>query len=143
MNHLIYYIKVLIMAINLKKSKFYLIMGFLIIVFGAVSCSFYSKDAYLEDFASFVTEVEQNYQSYSEEDWLNADQKYEEYVGETYNNFRAELTNDDKKQVGKLKTKFQTVKIKHEAGQIMDDVSDGINQLHGVIEGVIETINNQ
>ncbi len=118
-------------------------MGFLIIVFGAVSCSFYSKDAYLEDFASFVTEVEQNYQSYSEEDWLNADQKYEEYVGETYNNFRAELTNDDKKQVGKLKTKFQTVKIKHEAGQIMDDVSDGINQLQGVMEEVIEIINNQ
>ena len=85
------------MAINLTKSKFYLIIGFLITIFFAASCSFYSKDAYLKDFSDFVMEIEQNYQSYSNEEWLVSEQEYEEYIGETYNYFSEELTNEDKK----------------------------------------------
>lgn len=131
--------------IGLSKTRKKFISDGIILCFSLllVGCSFYSKDTYLEDFSEFVTDVEQNYQSYSEEDWLSADQEYEEYVGETYNNFRAKLTDEDKKQVGKLKAKYQTVKIKHETGKMINDVSDGINQLQGVIEGVIGTINNQ
>jgi uncharacterized protein YxeA len=127
---------------NQTKSKLHLITGLLLAVLIVVSCTFYSKEDYLKDFASFVTEIEQNYKTYSDEDWSVKDQEYEEYTGESYNKFKAELTGDEKKQVGKLKAKYNTVKVKHKAEKIIDNVSDGINQLQGVVEGVIEAINN-
>lgn len=104
-------------------------------------CSRYSKDSYLEDFKNLITEVEANYVDYTDDDWTKKDQEYQTFIGDYYTKFETEFTNEDQKVIGNLKAKYQFIRIKTKTIKLIDQTSDGINQLEGAIEGVIQEIN--
>lgn len=104
-------------------------------------CSRYSKDSYLEDFKNFIGEVEANYVDFSDDDWTKRDQEYQTFIGENYVKFETEFTSEDQKVIGNLKSKYQFIRIKTKTKKLIDQASDGINQLEGAIEGVMQEIN--
>lgn len=126
-------------GVKIKKLSALQLFFLLIVTFG---CSSYSKDDYLTDFENFVLDVEIRYKNYSANDWEERDIEFQRFADEYYQQYKEELTNEDKKQVGKLKANYQTTKIKYNAGKIIDKVEDGLNQLEGIIESVTESISN-
>jgi hypothetical protein len=132
------------MTIDLMKWKSILRWGMFIAFFYAVAgCSVYSKEGYLDDFENFVSDVEANYDTYSGEDWELKDDAYQEYVGENYERYKAQLTDEDLHLIGKLQGRYLAVKIKYEAGTVADKVAEGVKQLEGIIEGLTESFGNQ
>jgi hypothetical protein len=107
-----------------------------------IGCSSYSKDDYLSDFTNFVSDTETEYKNYSADDWEERDIEFQRFTDEYYEQHREKLTHEDKKQVGKLKAKYQTIKIKYNADKIIDEAKDGLNQLEGIIESITESISN-
>jgi hypothetical protein len=129
-------------CITQKREK-YLISGMFILSIIILGCSFYSKDDYLKGFNAFIIKVEADYKTYSDEDWENKELEYQEYINSQYKKFKEKLTDEDVRSVGKLKGKYQAIKIKYEANKYIDKAVESINQLEGIVEGVIESINNQ
>jgi hypothetical protein len=122
-----------------KRTKLTIGISIFAVVF-LCSCVFYSKNDYLKDLASFVADVEANYLNYSDADWETADEKYREYTQVHYEKYKSELTSLDRKKIGKAKGKYNALKLKYQGKQLIDNISGGIEQVQGVIEGVIEEL---
>jgi hypothetical protein len=123
------------------KKLLTLQLFFLTIV--TIGCSSYTKDDYLNDFTNFILDVEIEYKNYSMDDWEERNLEFQQFTDEYYQQYKEELTTEDRKQVAKLKAKYQTIIIKHNAKELIDGISDGLNLLEGVVDGVLEEINNQ
>jgi tRNA nucleotidyltransferase/poly(A) polymerase len=106
-----------------------------------VSCS-PSKDRYLTEFSNFVKEIETNYKQYTDEDWEQKEIHYQQYIGKQYQRFEHKFSDSDQEQIGKLKGKYQTIKVKYQAEKFIDNASKNLQQLKGVIEGVMESVEN-
>lgn len=98
------------------------------------SCSFFTKDEYLKDFAEIVVDVEANAKNYTEEDWKLKEIDFLNYANELYNRFKGEFTEEDQKQIGRLKTKYLFAKSKFEMINLGEQIKDGINQIKGAID---------
>ncbi len=118
------------------------IAGISFLFFLMSGCAHYSKDNYLADFTDFISTVEAEYKDYSESNWVERDAEYQSFIGEYYEQYREKLTSEDQRAIGKLKAKYQTIKVKDSADRMIDKVGDGLKQLEGIIEGVTETISN-
>lgn len=71
-----------------------IIIGFVLTLI--FSCKPWSKEAYFEDFKSFMEEVRKNHDHYTEEDWREADEKYDKFSGEWYDDWEDEMTLKEK-----------------------------------------------
>jgi hypothetical protein len=117
-----------------QKAFYVLFIG----IWFFTSCSFYSKDDYLKDFNKFINDVETNFESFSEEDWKLKDADFQNYTTELYEKFKEELTDDDQKLIGKLKTKYLLVKSKSEMKNLGKQINDGLNQLKGAVDEIFK-----
>jgi hypothetical protein len=59
------------------------------------ACAPMTKESYLEKYDNFVTEVLENYKSYTDEDWRKMAEKHEQFSGQWYSKFEKELTLKD------------------------------------------------
>lgn len=122
----------------LVKWKFLIIMINILFFF---SCNSYSKDEYLKDFMEFVGDVEINYKNYTDEDWKLKELDFQNYTTELYTQFKEELTEDNQILIGKLKTKYLFAKSKSELKNLGEQIKDGINQIKGAINEVLDEDN--
>ncbi len=97
----------------------------------------YSKETYLKDFAQFVLETEQNYTNYTRQDWENTDLKYAKFTSELYQKVYSELASEDQRQVGKLKIRYETIKLKVEINNTIQSIKDGVEQTSGALEELV------
>lgn len=112
------------------------------VLFCITACnSFYTKDNYLNDFEQFVTQVETEYIHYIPQDWENADSEYEQYTSELYQKVYSELSSEDQRQIGKLKVRYEKVKLKSDIKGTIQSIKDGVDQVVGAIEEVIDSVN--
>lgn len=95
---------------------------------------FYNPEQYLSDYDRFVTRVENNYHEYSEDQWEKAETKYEKFNSILYNRVYEDLTPTDQQAIGKLKVRFEAVKLKYNFNHMKQEVKDGIEQLKGALE---------
>jgi type II secretory pathway component GspD/PulD (secretin) len=65
-----------------------------------------SKESYLEKYDDFVTDVSENYKSYSEKDWKKATQKHENFSGKWYETFENEFSLKDQIKIKANQTKW-------------------------------------
>jgi hypothetical protein len=94
------------MIINLIKRILFPILGFFVFACIMVGCSSFSKEDYLTDFLSFMSEVESNYKNYTDENWKAKELEYQKYVGEHYEKFKDDLTTKEKITVIGYQVKF-------------------------------------
>ena len=110
----------------------------LVIATTMFACSFYSKDKYLKDFHNFVLEVEENASNYTSSDWDYADMKFTEFTIDLYEDFRDELTDAELHEIGRLKGRYSSVRIKKEANTLLDRFEKGLKQVEGFLESFTE-----
>jgi hypothetical protein len=75
-----------------KINLFLLYISFFLLI----SCSPWSKDAYMKDYKSFIDDVSQKSQGYSDEDWKEADNKFKQFDSEWYEKFKDEMSLTEK-----------------------------------------------
>ncbi len=66
-----------------------------------------SKDAYLQDFNEFISEVSENCRTYTEEDWADRTETYNLLTGEWYEKFELELTTKEELKIASWILKWQ------------------------------------
>lgn len=97
-----------------------------------------TKDRYLVNFEDFVTDVEQNGVSYSEQDWEGISDEYDAFVGDYLEEYSDQLTKEDYKQIGRLKARYHKAWIKHASSQI----GNAFNASSQIAAGYLEEMGN-
>jgi hypothetical protein len=100
-----------------------------------VSCD---KTSYISSFERFVNSVAENQESYTAEDWEQADLEFENFIDSEYVKYQAKLTQEENQKIGKLKGKYLAIRAKSEADNFMNSLKNSFEQLDGMIEGFVE-----
>lgn len=69
-----------------------------------------SKEAYLDDFESFIESVESDYTNYSRLDWSEADEKFDLFSNEWYYKFENDLSIADEISIKGLEARYYIYK---------------------------------
>lgn len=67
----------------------------------------FSKESYLEDYKEFIEEVSNENDTYSDEDWEEADEQFEKFNEEWYAKFEEELSFTEKITVTKYNAEYK------------------------------------
>ena len=96
-----------------KQAEQYLIIGVLILLYSC-SCLLMTKEAYLNDYKDFITEVSNENSTYTENDWKDADEKFHKYSVECYNRFKDEILWKEQIVLYKYKAQYNLYKYKED-----------------------------
>lgn len=116
-------------------------ISFLILctIFVCTSCTKMKKNNKIKQYDKFVTEVTEKHKTYTDADWKKADEEYGKYcVFFEEEKIRNILTPDEKKEVAKLKGKYQGLRLKTKAKEKMKDAVDWLKEKGKYVEGVVE-----
>ena len=80
-----------------------------------------SSGRYLDTFEHFVSGVEKNGSKFNETDWKWANKKFSRLTGEWYDEFREELSTEEKLRVVSLKARYLAAKGKSMTGRLSDE----------------------
>ena len=121
-------------------KKLVLIYFPLLLVF-FTSCN--SSQSAIRDLESLLTEIEENYQSYTEEDWEKISLSYATIEEELA---KHEYTDEELKEIGRLKGRCVGYLAKQSIKDIEKQIDDLAKEIEGGIEGFMEifsTDNNE
>jgi hypothetical protein len=123
---------------NLLSYKTLFVFCFIAVL--NISCDvFYTKETYFKDFEQFVTSTENNFGEYNDIDWENSDIEYKQYTEELYQKVYSDFNENDQRQIGKLKARYEKVKFKYELKNSIQSIKDGAQQVIGAFEEVIDS----
>lgn len=111
-------------------------LSFLLVCICLCSCNSIQKKIFISKFESFVKDVELNYTKYNEEDWLNADEKYREFVDNQYLQFQSDLTQDENNHINALIGKYQALKIKAGILKVKNKIKDKLDQIITTVDEI-------
>lgn len=95
------------------------LLCFLIIL--CCQCSM-NKESYLKDFEKFVSKTEKNVIDLSDTQWEKVQTEFKAYNEKYYEQFKDQLTANDKIQIGFLKSKFSSFYLKREANKLKEQM---------------------
>jgi peptidoglycan hydrolase CwlO-like protein len=112
------------------------LIGFVVLIF--FSCN--SKNEPIDDLKDLSLELQENSNNYTEKDWEEAKQEYENIDNQLkqYN-----YTDEELKEIGKLKSKCSTYFMKSYIKSIRKDIHNFSKEIEGAAEGVREVINGE
>lgn len=88
------------------------------------SCAPLTKESYLERYDEFIDEIKEEYETYTEEDWLDKDEKLEKFSGEWYDKFEEELTLKEELKITGLKAKYGYYRMLKTVKETYHDIAD-------------------
>ena len=127
---------------NSNKIKISICLTFSLVFF-ITSCELNTKENYIKEFTNFIVDIETNYQTFTEEDWKTKEIEYEKFIGEKYEQFQAQFTDEDQQNIGKLKARYFKIVLKTGIEQLENDIKKGAKQLEGFIEEINSDTNNK
>lgn len=107
------------------------------ILFGITSCD--SSQSAIRDLEILLNEIEENHQSYTEEDWENMSLSYSAIEEELA---KYEYTDEELKEIGRLKGKCIGYLTKQSLNDLEKQIEDLTKELEGGIEGFLEVLSN-
>ncbi|MCG6191206.1 DUF6565 domain-containing protein [Maribellus maritimus] len=118
------------------NSSFRLIFVSLILVVSNGCQKPADKEAYLQNFRDFVERVKKYHDDYRKADWEWADKRFAQYSDKWYNDFKEELTTNEKIEVLTLKLEYQNLKepsvisdlLKGLKREDIDEIKDKIDE---------------
>ncbi|MDR1631674.1 MAG: hypothetical protein LBR97_02145 [Dysgonamonadaceae bacterium] len=102
-----------------------LIAGIAVVCLSA--CSPMSKEAYLERFDEFVSEVSDNYKTYDSKAWAKQSEKYNKFLDEWYSKFKDEFTLKDEISIKANQAKWYYYRN-------LDDATSTVKQLLDAVD---------
>ena len=118
-------------------KKLLLICLAFILLMGITSCD--SSQAAIKDLEVLLNEIEENYQSYTDEDWEAMSLSYSAIEEELA---KYEYTDEELKEIGRLKGKCMGYLTKQSLKNLEKQIKDLTKELEGGIEGFLEVLSN-
>ena len=118
-------------------KKLLLICLAFILLIGITSCD--SSQSAIKDLEVLLNEIEENYQSYTDEDWEAMSLSYSAIEEELA---KYEYTDEELKEIGRLKGKCMGYLTKQSLKNLEKQIKDLTKELEGGIEGFLEVLSN-
>ena len=115
----------------MKKVVCFTILAFAILMFP--SCD--KKQYAIDNLSDLVEKVEKNASDFTEEDWAEVNQQYDEIIAEID---KYDYSSDDSKRISKLKSKYSGIKTRHTFNKCVDGIDKTAKEVKGAIEGFAE-----
>lgn len=109
------------------------------ILFSLILFSCNSKSGPVDDLRDLSMELQENSNGYSEKDWEEAKQKYENIETQLQ---QYDYTDEELKEIGKLEGKCSTYFMKSYIKSIKRNIHNLSKEIEGAAEGVKEVINS-
>jgi len=94
------------------KKVLFLAACAMIVAIVASSCQTgYSKASYISKLEKFVTDVDENWKTYTDEDWAKADARMAAFE-EKYEKYADDFTKEEESKVSKLMSKYSIIRLK-------------------------------
>jgi len=91
------------------------------------SCAPMSKESYLKKYNNFISEISDNYKSYSDKMWEKQTKKYEKFTGKWYEKFKGDFTLLEKAKIKVNETKFHYYKTLSRSSATIKEWFDALN----------------
>ena len=115
---------------------------FVCLVFLMASClAPTNKKDYLTSFETFVENVEENHKKYNEKDWEYSEKRLDKFNAKWYNEFKEELTLEEKLKVKELVIRYHASKNDESLGKLLRDLFSngmGTNELSEDLQEYIQ-----
>lgn len=99
------------------------------------SCN--KKQNAIDNLSNFVEKVEKKAPEYTDEDWSNVNNEFNELIAEID---KYEYSVDDTERIAGLKGKYTGIKAKYTVNKFFNDIDKAAKEIKGVIEGFTEGI---
>lgn len=113
-------------------------LGVLVVAVCLSACSKMTKEEYLAEYQSFVTEVIQKSEQLDEKDWTKYDDDYKKYSVDLREKFEKEFTWKDQIVLAKLELQYNLFRskkaFKEQVGMIFKDVNEVKQQVKQYME---------
>jgi hypothetical protein len=123
--------------LKIKLSLFIILISLIL-----NSCQFNTKENYLNDFTSFIVDIETNYPKFTDEDWNSKEVEYKKFIGEKYDQFKTQFTEEDQQTIGELKARYFKIVLKSGLEELEQDIKEGVKQMEGFVEEIIDSNSN-
>lgn len=118
----------------MKKIYHYVLVLFAVLCMA--SCGADPQSA-LGRIETFISEVEECADTYSEEKWASVEQRFEAMCAQIEEN-RWQLTPEQESQYNKLRGRYQGARTKHSIMEAADELERKIKALPDILEGFVE-----
>ena len=123
----------------MKLNKTILVLLFIFSILLINSCSApWSKEEYLDDYASFIDEVASEYKSYTSKDWKKQDAKYAKFNGEWYKKFKKEYTWKEEVILAKYTVQYNIYNVKGDIDDLFTSVFGTRDEIEKKIKYYVE-----
>lgn len=100
-----------------------------------------SKTTPIEDLANLTEDVKVNGKSYSEKDWQVFTEDLE-LIDQELQQYREEYTDEEKKEIGRLKGTCLGYLTMHSAKKVKTKMEDALKEADGIVEGFSDAFVN-
>lgn len=105
-----------------RKSPLLLALTAVLMIIG--SCAPQTKEAYLEEYKEFISEVSEDYESFTNEDWERSLAEFRHFSDEWYLRFKDELTWKEQLEVGMYQVQYNLLRVKESSANFFDTYVD-------------------
>ena len=91
------------MFLCMRKS----LVPILFFCLGLMACKPLSKEAYLEKYSEFISEVSANYKQYTSDDWAKQSEKFVKFSENWYVLYENELTSSEKLKIAEYEVRWR------------------------------------
>jgi hypothetical protein len=113
----------------------------ILIVLLAVSCSFFdNKNTYIDDYSDFINDVSISGENFSDKQWSDSDSLYLLFSTDCYEQYKDELTKNERNQVNKLTGEYIALRAVSVGKGILSDIEDFGIQMESMIEAVLNEL---
>lgn len=102
------------------------------------SCHNESKERFMKEFETFISDVDTGAKNYSNADWQTADEQFAEYKDNQFPKWEDLMTPDEKDKVNKIIVKYQAIQVKREIKDVKNQIENAIDQTKQIYKEVIE-----
>ena len=125
---------------KMKNIVLTIILSFLVFSLIVCSCATgYSKKTYIESFEQFVCNIEDNWKTFTEDDWAKIQERMESFSNKT-DKYSKKYTEEDSVRVNNLEKRYRVVERKYTVKKEIDDVLDGVNDWFDRNEDYLELL---
>ena len=110
-----------------NKKRFYAnfsVFNLQLILFALLllaSCAPQTKESYLQDYQVFMQDVKEHYDTYSQKDWEEKDEKFKKFSEEWYEEYKEDLTWKEQLRLGQYAIQYNVYKLGGKSGKSLEE----------------------
>ncbi len=110
----------------------------LCVLFFCVSC-LSEKDRYIKEYDTFVQDIIEQGDSYTQTDWEDCKAQYED-LRTSYSTYKHEMSQSERQHIDSLNSKINAKLLLHETSNVLKDAESTMNEVIGTLGEILEEL---